>query len=307
MEQITNKVIMIRPANFKFNEETAENNAFQTKDIGLSSKEVAVKAVKEFDNFVSILLDNGIEVEVIQDTDKPIKPDAIFPNNWFSMHQDGTIITYPMHAEIRRPERREDIVEMLIAKVKSPRRYGFEYFEEDGKFLEGTGSMILDRANDIIYACLSPRTHVKVLEKYSVLRNYSKIFFTALDRSGLEIYHTNVMVAVGEHFALICLESVKNEVEKKQLLDSFEKYGKEIIDINYDQLESFAGNMLQLKNTKGDRFIVMSQNARKSLKKDQITALEKHGKILSPDITTIETIGGGSARCMIAENFLPYN
>lgn len=306
MEQITNKIIMVRPANFGYNEETADDNAFQNKDLGLSSKEITSGAIEEFDTFVELLREHGISVEVIEDTDKPRKPDAIFPNNWFTTHDDGTIITYPMYAEIRRLERREDIVELLSERVDTSRRYSFEYFEEENKFLEGTGSMILDRKNRIVYACLSERTHVEVLDKFSVLRNYKKIFFKSVDPGGDDIYHTNVMMTLGENFVLIGMESIKNEEDRKMLLDSFKTTEKEVIELSYEQLRCFAGNMLQLRNKRGERFVVMSKQAKDSLNADQINSLENHGKILSPDIKTIETSGGGSVRCMIAEDFLPY-
>ena len=297
---------MVRPANFGYNEETAKNNSFQSKDVGLTSKEITTKAIEEFDAFVSLLRDHGIKVEVVQDTSSPIKPDAIFPNNWFTTHDDGTIVTYPMYAQARRTERREDVVDMLSGRIDASKRYSFEYFEDEHKFLEGTGSMILDRPNRIVYACLSERTHVEVLDKFSVLRNFNKVFFTSVDRNGAEIYHTNVMLTLGEDFALICMDSIKNEDERNALLKSFNDTGKELIDITYDQMESFAGNMIQLRNDMGERFVVMSLQAKNSLNAEQVKALENHGKILSPDITTIETTGGGSARCMIAEDFLPY-
>ncbi len=296
---------MVRPANFGYNEETAANNSFQSIDENLSSNQIADKAIEEFDAFVQLLRNHGITVDVVQDTAEPIKPDAIFPNNWFSTHQDGTIISYPMFAEVRRFERREDVLERLSSQQKSAKRYSFEYFEDEEKYLEGTGSMILDRPNRIVYACLSQRTHVEVLDKFSVLRNYQKIFFTSVDRAGDEIYHTNVMLTLGEQFALICMESIPDEEEKQVLLNSFESTGKELIDISYDQMEAFAGNMIQLKNVRGERFVVMSLQAKNSLTEEQIERIEKHGSILSPDITTIENTGGGSARCMIAENFLP--
>lgn len=306
MTQITDRIIMVRPANFGYNLETAENNAFQKEKVGLSSKEITDAAIKEFDSFVDLLRSNGIQVQVIEDTKSPIKPDAIFPNNWFTTHADGTIITYPMYAEVRRLERREDVIKDLESRSPKMKRYGFEYFENENKFLEGTGSMILDRENKIVYACLSPRTNIEILDKFSILKGYQAVFFTALDRTGGEIYHTNVMMTMGEKFVLICLESIKNEEEKQALVKMFKQTAKEIIDINYDQMESFAGNMIQLKNSVEDRFVIMSRQARKALNNEQISKIQKHGRIISPDIITIENTGGGSARCMIAEDFLPF-
>ncbi len=306
MNQITNSIVMVRPVNFGFNPETAENNSFQSKIEGLSAQETQEQALREFDDFVALLRDHGIEVKVVEDTADPYTPDSIFPNNWFTTHEDGVIITYPMFAELRQKERREDILDELGKGVTSVKRYGFEYFEEEGKYLEGTGSMILDRPNRIVYACLSERTHVEILEKFSVLRNYDKVFFYSVDKGNEPVYHTNVMMTLGEHFVVICMDSVKDEEERKALYKSFMETEKEVIEITFDQMYQFAGNMIQLRNSRGERFVIMSQVAKKSLTKAQIEKIEAHGKILSPDINTIETLGGGSARCMIAENFLVY-
>lgn len=306
MSQITNRIIMVRPANFGYNEETAKNNAFQNADVGLSSKEIAENAVSEFDAFVKLLQDNHIEVEVIQDSASPIKPDAIFPNNWFTTHADGSIITYPMYATVRRLERNEAFLDELGKRVENSKRYGFEYFEEEDKYLEGTGSMILDRENKMVYACLSPRTNVEILDKFCILKGYKLVFFTAVDASGGEIYHTNVMMALGEKFVVICLDTIRDEDEKKYVKLAFEKTEKEIIEISLEQMNAFSGNMIQLKNSLEERFVIMSLQSKNSLTDIQLEKIARHGKILSPDISTIENTGGGSARCMIAENFLPY-
>lgn len=303
MKQITNKVIMIRPINFGFNAETAENNAFQSQIEGLSSEDAQAQALKEFDAFVNLLKSNRIEVTVFEDTDDFYTPDSIFPNNWFSTHEDNVFVTYPMFSSVRRDERREDVLETIKPSNVKVKRYGFEYFEEEDKFLEGTGSMILDRENRIAYACLSERTHVEVLEKFCVLRNYRKIFFHSQDENGQYVYHTNVMLTIGEGFALICMDSIKDEEERKQLISSFKDTDKELIEINHEQMNNYAGNMLQLKNDLGERFIVMSLAAKNSLSENQLSTLEKHGTILAPSLKTIETLGGGSARCMVAENF----
>jgi hypothetical protein len=303
MKQITSRVIMIRPINFGFNPETAENNAFQSEIFGLKAQKAQSQALKEFDNFVELLRIEGIDVEVFEDNNDSFTPDSIFPNNWFTTHEDNVIITYPMFSENRRSERREDILDTIKPKNTKVKRYGFEYFEEEDKFLEGTGSMILDREHRIAYACLSDRTHVEVMEKFCVLRNYKKVFFYSFDKDGNEVYHTNVMMSVGESFVLICLDSVKDEDEKKVLLSHFTSTNKEIIDITFDQMHSFAGNIIQLKNKQGNRFIVMSQTAKDSLSVEQVDKLTSHGKIISPNINTIETLGGGSARCMLAEDF----
>lgn len=304
MKQITDKIMMIRPANFQFNEETAANNAFQTAG-EYDNEAIKNKAIEEFDAMVAILRSKGITVEVIQDTDEPVKPDAIFPNNWISFHADGTVVTYPMYAENRRIERREDIIDALGDKYQVNKRYTFDYYESEEKFLEGTGSMLFDREHNIVYACLSPRTDIKVLEKYSVLMGAKKIAFRSVDRDGQDIYHTNVMMALGVDFCVICLDSIKNEVEKNDIIDSLNETGKEIIDITYEQMENFAGNMLQVSNDQGQRYLVLSQAAYDSLTETQISTLSNLTHILPVPITTIETLGGGSVRCMMAEIFLP--
>ncbi len=305
MTQTTNRIIMVRPANFGYNTETADSNGFQNIELGLSSQKIIENAITEFDEFVKLLRGQGITVQVLKDTTHPIKPDAVFPNNWFTTHQDGSIVTYPMYAENRRLERREDLIDIIGSNIPKIKRYGFEYFEEESKFLEGTGSMILDRTNKIVYACLSPRTNIEILDKFSILKSYQVVFFTAVDRKGSEIYHTNVVMTLGEEFVVICLESIKDNDEKKALLEHFKRTDKKVIEIDYDQMEDFAGNMIQLKNGSEDRFIIMSASAFQSLNPNQIEALENHGTIINPDLLTIEKIGGGSARCMIAENFLP--
>lgn len=301
-DQITSKIIMVRPANFGFNHETAVNNSFQSIDDNHSKKELKDIAIEEFDSMVELLRSHGIEVLVWEDTAKPVKPDAIFPNNWFSTHSDNSILTYPMYAEVRRLERREDLIDSIS---NDSRRYSFENYEVEGKYLEGTGSMILDRENKIVYACLSQRTNIEVLNKFSVLRGLKTVYFTSVDSNNAPIYHTNVMMGLGEKFVAICLDSITNEDERSHVEQVLLDTGKEIIDLGYDQINNFAGNLIQLKNTSGDRFIIMSKQASESLTDEQRLALEKHGKILSHDISTIENTGGGSARCMIAENYLP--
>ena len=304
MRQITDKIMMIRPASFQFNEETAANNAFQTAG-DYDVEAIKAKAIEEFDAMVETLRSKGITVEVIQDTAEPAKPDAIFPNNWISFHENGTVVTYPMYAENRRIERREDIIDTLGQKYEVAKRYTFDYYEEESKFLEGTGSMLFDRENGIVYACLSPRTNIEVLEKFCVLMGVQKIAFRSVDRDDQDIYHTNVMMALGVDFCVICLDSIKNEVEKNEILGALADTGKEIIDITYDQMENFAGNMLQVQNAAGDRYLVLSQSAYDSLREDQIKTLSALTNILPIPITTIETLGGGSVRCMMAEVFLP--
>jgi len=296
---------MIRPANFGFNDQTAGNNAFQSDDKGESSKDISNKAQVEFDNMVEILRSKGVSIIVIDDTQSPEKPDAIFPNNWISFHVNGAVLTYPMFAPNRRIERREDIIDTIGETFDVKRRYTFEHYEEDEMYLEGTGSMLFDRDHKIVYACLSQRTDARLLDKFCVLVEYQRMVFHAVDRNGLPIYHTNVMMALGEDFAVLCKESIKNPDEMKELEEVLERTGKEIIDISYDQLESFAGNMLQVRNDTGQTFLVMSMSAHDSLTESQIEALSAKTQIVPIDISTIEYYGGGSVRCMMAEVFLP--
>ena len=305
MSALTNNIMMVRPANFGYNAETALNNAFQTKDADGNSRATSQKAQEEFDSFVQELLEVGVNVKVVEDTNTPIKPDAIFPNNWISFHDDGTIITYPMFAENRRIERREDIIHTLEDDFVVNKRYTFESYEADNKFLEGTGSMIFDRKHQIVYACLSQRTNIELLDKFAVLMGCKVVHFHAVDQSGNNIYHTNVMMALGADFVVICLDSIKDESEKAELLSFFEKTNKRIIDISYYQMEHFAGNMLEVLGKDDKRFTVMSQAAFKSLKSDQIKNINSTSNVLAIDISTIEHYGGGSVRCMMAEIFLP--
>ena len=296
---------MIRPANFGFNEQTAGNNAFQSEDKGESIADIATQARQEFDEMVKTLLGKGVNVIVIEDTDTPKKPDAVFPNNWISFHKNGAVLTYPMFAPNRRIERREDIIEEIGKTFKVDRRYTFEHYEEDDMFLEGTGSMLFDRDNKIVYACLSQRTDARLLDKFCVLVEYSRQMFHSVDRNGMPIYHTNVMMALGEDFVVLCKESIQNPDELKELVSVLERTGKEIIDITYDQMESFAGNMLQVRTEGGDTLLVMSKTAYDSLTTQQIDALSAKTSLLPINIDTIEYYGGGSVRCMMAEVFLP--
>lgn len=304
-QQTTSNILMIRPLNFGFNEETAENNSFQTKAKSHNPSEIKKMAMEEFDNFVAKMRGVGINVIVIEDTAEPIKPDAVFPNNWVSFHQNGFAITYPMFAEVRRKERRDDILEKLKEHFNLEGVIRLEKFEAENRFLEGTGSMILDRANKICYACTSPRTDEGLLDIFCEYVQYQKVSFQSVDAHGEDIYHTNVMMALGEDFVVIGMSTIKDEEQKKMLLDLFEKTNKTVIDISFKQILSFAGNMLQVRNEKGETYLVMSQQAFESLTEEQITEIEKRTKILSSPIEAIETLGGGSARCMMAEVFLP--
>lgn len=306
MKQLTSNIMMIRPANFGFNEQTAANNAFQSKDIIGDAQSLKEIARKEFDNMVAVLQDKDINVLVIEDTAFPVKPDAVFPNNWISFHENGTLITYPMYAPNRRIERREDIIEQIQENFYIKNRYSFEFYEDDANlFLEGTGSMIFDRPSEMVYACLSERTDATLIDKFNVLMGTRSIVFKAVDRKGLEIYHTNVMMALGEDFVVICMESILDEDSRKALLKAFERTGKEVIEINYDQMESFAGNMLEVMSNDEVRYLILSQTAYNSLKKNQIERLSQKTNLLPIPIDHIEKFGGGSVRCMMAEVFLP--
>ncbi len=302
--QTTAHIMMVRPANFGFNAQTAENNAFQSNISELSSLEIKERARNEFDEFVAKLRANGVNIIVVEEPETPIRPDSVFPNNWITFHHNGTVITYPMYAPIRRIERREDVVEMIKEKFEVKRLVRFEQYENSNQFLEGTGSMILDRVNRLVYACLSPRTDAKLLDEFCHWADYKKMEFHAVDDQATDIYHTNVMMAMGDHFVVICMDTIRGEAERKALEKSFAKTGKEIINISMEQMKSFAGNMLQVQNTEGKTFLVMSEQAFKSLDESQIQQIEKHTNILHSDIQTIEKFGGGSARCMMAEVFL---
>jgi hypothetical protein len=303
--QTTDTILMIRPAHFGYNEQTAGSNVFQKKDTSISGQEIQSKALQEFDDLVDLLREKGVEVVVIEDADAPFKPDAVFPNNWVTFHQDGTIVTYPMYAELRREERREDVLKVLTEKFEFPNRVHMEQYELQDRFLEGTGSMVLDRPNKIAYACISPRTDVRLLNEFCEKFGYEKVSFTAVDRQNQEIYHTNVMMALGETFVVICLDTVRDDDEHDRLVEKFNATGKEVIEITISQMESFAGNMLQVRNKEGQTFLVMSEQAYHSLNEDQVKKIKTHTGILFSPIPTIETFGGGSARCMMAEVFYP--
>ena len=304
MPQITDKVIMVRPKHFGFNPETADDNVFQSSEGNRTKATISELAIVEFDKMVQTLRDSGVMVDVWEDSNMPGKPDAVFPNNWFSTHQDGSLITYPMYSPLRRLERDPEILEFITSKYDVSRSYSFEQFEEKDRFLEGTGSMVLDRDNKIVYACLSERTDITTLDQWCILRGYRKVVFHAL-AEGEPVYHTNVVMALGDSFVVICMESIDDPEERDALYHSFDVTDKEVVEISLRQMFSFAGNMLQLKTISGGSILVMSSTARDSLKSKQVRALEKHATIVTADIDVIEQYGGGSVRCMIAENFLP--
>lgn len=304
--QTTAHILMIRPVRFGFNEQTATSNAFQNQAFGketqASSQEIALK---EFDEMVAQLRKAGVDIIVIEDTPNPHTPDSIFPNNWISFHNDGTVILYPMQAENRRLERREDIVNGLQEKFYVNKIIDLSSFEQEEKFLEGTGSMVLDRKNKIAYACISPRTHQEVLAEFALQTNYQIVAFEAVDGNGKQIYHTNVLMCVGDMFSVVCLEAVPDLDERLQLRNSLESNGKRIVEITLAQMNQFAGNMLEVRSEKGDKMLVMSNAAYYSLTSEQIKILEDYCTIHHFDLSMIEGNGGGSARCMMAEVHLP--
>lgn len=300
--QTTSHILMIRPVDFKFNEQTAGDNKFQ---VASEQANVQQKALAEFDGFVSILRENGVDVTVVNDTLQPETPDSIFPNNWVSFHEDGAVFLYPMHSPNRRLERRKDIIEELGKSFEVKHLTDLSFFEQQGLFLEGTGSMVLDRTNKIAYACLSVRTDKDVLENFAMLTGYEIVAFHAVDADGFPIYHTNVMMCIGEKFAVVCLESIKSTEDKIAVLENFKATHKTVIDISFDQMNHFAGNMLEVQNKNGESLLVMSEQALKALHGTQITALSAFSKIVTAPLYTIEQNGGGSARCMLAEVHLP--
>lgn len=299
--------MMIRPADFHMNQETAVNNFFQQSDKGVPNSEIQQEALNQFDNMVAGLRSHDIEVLVFQDQKDEGTPDSIFCNNWNSFHDDGRIFLYPMYAENRRNEIKSRILDTLQANFVVDKTISLRSWVPKNQFLEGTGSMILDRQNKLAYASLSDRTHLRVLLDFANQSGYELVTFTAYQTANdmrLPIYHTNVMMCIGEHFSVICLDSIDDQLEKNKVLEYLAKTNKQIIEISEDQCNQFAGNMLQVRNKKGNRFIVMSASAYASLNEEQVQKLSSFGKLLHYPLHTIEKYGGGSARCMMAEIFL---
>lgn len=300
---------MIRPVAFRMNEQTAVNNYYQKVLDGLSSETVNEKAQQEFDAFVNKLRKIGVNVVVVDDTLEPNTPDSIFPNNWISFHESGDVVLYPMFAENRRAERREDILDILEDEgFEINEIMDYTLAEEDNVFLEGTGSLLLDRENDKAYCALSPRADEELMIEFCEDFEFTPVIFEAFQTVNGErklIYHTNVMMCLGDTFAVICADCIDDKKERKMVLDSLRGDDKEVILITEEQVNNFAGNMLEVKGENGKRFLVMSESAYKSLTKKQIAQLEAHVEIIHSSLDTIEACGGGSARCMMAEIFLP--
>lgn len=307
MKQITDSILMIRPVAFRMNEQTAVNNYYQKVLDNLLPETVNAKAQQEFDAFVEKLKAVGVNVIVVDSTLDPDTPDSVFPNNWVSFHENGDVALYPMFAENRRLERREDILDLLEDKgFHIENIVDYTSAEEDGFFLEGTGSIVLDRVNRKAYCALSPRADEELLIEYCEDFEYSPVIFEAfqtVDGERKAIYHTNVMMCVGDTFAVICADCIDDKKERKMVLENLKEDGKEIILITESQLNNFSGNMLQVQGS-DKSYLVMSASAHQSLTKDQIAKIEKHCEILSANLDTIEACGGGSARCMMAEIFL---
>ena len=301
--QSTNHILLVRPLNFIFNKETAKSNTFQ-RAINESDDLIRENVISEFNAFAAVLISKGVHVTIMDDTISPQKPDAVFPNNWASFHADGKVILYPMCAENRRHERRQDIIDSIKKNFVVKEVIDLSYYEQDNRFLEGTGSIIFDHENTMAYACLSPRTDREIFIQVCKSLSYRPVAFHSHDRNGKEVYHTNVMMCIGSAFSVICLESITNKQERSEVADLLASSGHQIIDISFDQMERFAGNMLTIQTMDNKEILVMSESAFDSLSKTQVNELEKYCELVPQPIKTIETIGGGSARCMIAEIFL---
>lgn len=308
MKQITDTILMVRPVAFRMNEQTAVNNYFQ-EGLQLANEKINLKAQQEFDAFVEKLRGVGVNVIVVNDDEKLDTPDSIFPNNWVTFHEDATAVLFPLFAENRRRERRAEVFEKIEEEgyeIKDVIDYTSA--EEEDLFLESTGSMILDRVNEKAYCALSPRANEELLIEFCEDMEFTPVVFNAyqdVDGKRMAIYHTNVMMCLAENFAVICLDSIDDPKERKNVVKHLKSDGKEIIEISEAQMHHYAGNMLQVSGREGKKYLVMSASARKSLEPEQVAAIEKHCEILSSDLETIETCGGGSARCMMAEVFLP--
>ena len=302
--QTTNHLLMVRPVCFAFNEETATNNVFQQRCDSAESDSLQNRALAEFDTYVSLLRKNGVDVTVIQDTPVPFTPDSIFPNNNFTTHRHAEghiLVLYPLFA----PNRREERAKLLptLMSMAFDRVIDLSHWTDEDHYLEGTGSLILDREHHIAFACRSPRTHEEVLNDWSKQTGYDYFLFDSVDNHGMPIYHTNVMMHIGTHTAVVCMESIRDSGQRTRLQSVLEANGKTVVAISMEQMRNFAGNILEVHNDKGEHLLVMSATARESLTDSQLNILSRHTRILAPKIHTIETTGGGSARCMIAELF----
>lgn len=308
ISQSSSTVYMIRPVRFEYNPQTAVDNVFQVVPKE-KNEEVQAKALKEFDDYVATLRGKGVEVIVFEDTVEPHTPDSIFPNDWVSYHEDGTYAIYPMAAENRRKERREDIMKELQEKhgYKITRKLDYTQLENEGKFCEGAGVLIFDYPNKVVYCSISNRAHKEVIEKAAADLGYKAVTWECRDHNGGIIYHTTVVMALGEKYALICEDSVVNPAEKEVLWKTLEETGHEIISITFDQMYAYAGNALEVVNAKGEKFLAMSRRANQSLTAEQKARIGKYAEVLAVPLEVIEDNGGGSARCMLGDLRLPKN
>ena len=304
--QLASAVLMIKPVRFQSNPLTAASNRFQGRNTS-SPEQQQIDSVAEFDGLRRVLEENGVKVVQFDDTLEPHTPDSVFPNNWVSFHADGTVVLYPMEAPNRRPERRLEIIEQLVTDHQYQVRQltDLTQHEDKGQFLEGTGSLVLDRVNHIAYACLSSRTNIDALGDFAQRLDYEIVAFDALDSDDAPIYHTNVLMNVGEELAVICADVIAREDQRKAVLQSLNSTGHEVVLLSFAQLEAFAGNMLELRSSSGERLIAMSEQARNSLDDEQLSKIEASARIISAPIDKIESSAGGSVRCMLAEIHLP--
>ena len=301
--QSTNSVLMIRPSRFYPNPETAADNAFQ-RSADRDANALTMMARKEFDAAVQTLRAAGINVHVFEDTTEPEKPDAVFPNNWFSTHHDGRVALFPMYSALRRRERREDILQELRRYYQITEVIDYSSFEDEGYCLEGTGSLVLDHLNKIAYVSLSNRSNPKMIQRFAQDFSYEPITFTSIGSNGQPIYHTNVMMCIGTGFAMVGLEMIPNEAERQKVRTRLENTRKEIVELTADQIGNFAGNAIELHSKNGEKLLVISARARRALTERQREKLSRYARFISLELPTIE-IGGGSARCMIATIHLP--
>ena len=291
-------LLMVRPVKFGFNTQTASNNHFQHQESGLDIQSLALE---EFDGVVKLLKDHDIPVLVVEDTPEPETPDSIFPNNWFSTHANGALVLYPMFAPNRRNERRPDVIESIKEIAGTKKVIDLTKWEDKGRFLESTGSMVLDRQSKTAYACRSPRTSKVVLDDFCRRTGYRGIMFDAVDQNGNPIYHTNVLMSIGEHYAVMCKDAIVNPIKGADMERRLTLAGKKVVNISFDQMNHYAANILEVKNSRGETFVLMSETAKASLNERQLEDIKGNGTILAAHIPHIETVGGGSLRCMLAE------
>lgn len=297
-------LMMVRPASFGANSQTSSTNAFQ-QNPDRQTADATARSLAEFDRMVGVLSAHEISVHVFDDTRSPVKPDAVFPNNWISFHEDGTVVLYPMMAENRRPERRTDLVDRLKRDFVVTRVVDLSEAEKQGIYLEGTGSVVFDHASRTAYACRSPRTHDTLVERLCGELNYKPVIFNAVDENNIPVYHTNVMMCVGAKFAVVCLDAVRDEKDQDVLLESFSDSGKKVIAISFAQMRAFAGNMIEVLTQDHEPVVLLSETAFQSLLPGQVNAISQFAEMLPLQVSTIESLGGGSVRCMVAGIHLP--